>query len=306
MLDHALTLELAPTGATARPTRAFPAGDRKRTDAPDFTRAFLSESLARVASLRFLTPSEQRTLNQIRGYGFLHAMWLAEQFTLPFFMDQAGARLQGGDTSTRALLAFVGGEAERSERFDRFASAFEDGFDAQCKAFGPADVITEAVLAYHPLTVALFILQLEWAMHRHYIATIKYDKRVDRSIKRLLEANGFGEPARARLAMQVVKSIAARYSPEERSAAIAGYGKLALEVDGALDRQAKLDRRTLMNATGRRLSDAECAEFFETQRQALRWTFLGAGMSHPEFLRVVDELDPKMARRIEQIAPAFS
>ncbi len=37
----------------------------------DFSKPFLPESLARVTPLSFLTQAEQRTLNQIRGHGYL-------------------------------------------------------------------------------------------------------------------------------------------------------------------------------------------------------------------------------------------
>ena len=43
----------------------------------------------------------------------------------------------------------------------------------------------------------------------------------------------------------------------------------------------------------------------EQQHQAQRWTFIGSGMSHPNFLGTVQQLSPASAKRLAEIAPAF-
>ena len=42
------------------------------------------------------------------------------------------------------------------------------------------------------------------------------------------------------------------------------------------------------------------------QTQALRWTYLGSGMSHPKFLATVGALSPSGRARIEAAVPTFS
>ena len=54
-------------------------GDKKL----DFSKPFMPESLAQVKKLTFLTPEEQRTLNQIRGHEYLSMFGLVEEFILP-------------------------------------------------------------------------------------------------------------------------------------------------------------------------------------------------------------------------------
>jgi hypothetical protein len=61
-------------------------GDDKRLD---FAKPFMLESLAGVRQLDFLSPTEQRTLNQIRGLGYLVMFGLVEEFILPFVLDHA-------------------------------------------------------------------------------------------------------------------------------------------------------------------------------------------------------------------------
>jgi hypothetical protein len=54
-------------------------GGEKRLD---FTKPFMPEPLAQVKQLSFLTPDEQRILNQIRGYEYLAMFGLVEEFIL--------------------------------------------------------------------------------------------------------------------------------------------------------------------------------------------------------------------------------
>jgi len=45
-----------------------------------------------------------------------------------------------------------------------------------------------------------------------------------------------------------------------------------------------------MRATGRNLTEGEREKFMEVQHQANRWTYLGTGMTHPNFLATLDNL----------------
>ena len=79
----------------------------------DFSRPFMPESLARVESLTELTADERRTLNQIRGHGYLAIFGLVEEFILPFVLDHARPRLRDDDHRD-ALRRWSGGKAERT------------------------------------------------------------------------------------------------------------------------------------------------------------------------------------------------
>jgi hypothetical protein len=54
------------------------------------------------------------------------------------------------------------------------------------------------------------------------------------------------------------------------------------------------------------LTTAEREELTAQQHQALRWTYLGSGMVHPRFVATLEAMSPAAARRIAEIAPAFS
>jgi hypothetical protein len=53
------------------------------------------------------------------------------------------------------------------------------------------------------------------------------------------------------------------------------------------------------------LTGSERDEFVAVQQQANRWTYLGSGMTHPNFLATLGSIQPAERQRLEQVAPAF-
>jgi len=87
--------------------------------------------------------------------------------------------------------------------------------------------------------------------------------------------------------------------------AIDEYLEIGGMLDGGLRALVKLDMESLRLATGRVLTEPEREQFTEVQLQAQRWTFIGSGITHPQFLATVGRLSPAARTRLEQIAPAF-
>src|SRR5215468_6447911 len=106
-----------------------------------FTQPLMPESFARVEELSFLTPAEKLKLNQIRGYDYLCAFGLVEEFILPFVLDHARQQLQGDDYRVRAFLAFAVEEAKHIHLFKGFRAEFENEFGAECLFIGPPSAI---------------------------------------------------------------------------------------------------------------------------------------------------------------------
>ena len=55
----------------------------------------------------------------------------------------------------------------------------------------------------------------------------------------------------------------------------------------------------------RRITAHVRAQMRTIQHQALRWTFLGSGMTHENFLTTLERLSPAAYEQIIQVAPAF-
>jgi hypothetical protein len=275
-------------------------------DRLDFSRPFLPEALARVEALPSLSPAERRLLNQIRGNAYLNIFGLVEEFILPFVLDHVRPGLAVDDWRTRALLQFAGEEAKHIQLFKRFRAAFEAGFGHRCARIGPPQEVARHVLSHDPLGVALVILHIEWMTQRHYLDSVRGDEGLDPLFKSLLRHHWMEEAQHARLDTLMVEALAEGKSEAELVRGVDAYLAIGCFLDQGLAQQVAMDLDALERATGRKLGEPERARLQEAQHQANRWTYLGSGMSHPEFLATVGRFSPAQRARLQEVAPAFS
>lgn len=271
----------------------------------DFGRPFLPEALARVEGLDFLSPGEKLKLNQIRGHFYLYMFGAVEEFILPFVLDHARRDLGGDDYRTRAFLQFAGEEAKHIHLFKAFRRDFIEGFGTECDVIGPPEAIAAAVLDQPPLAVALAILHIEWMTQRHWVECARDDGDLDPQFRSLLKHHWMEEAQHAKLDTLMVEALAAECDEETVAAGIAGYAEIGAFFDGGLRQQAAFDYESLCEATGRRFAADEKARFLEVQHQVLRYTFLGSGMTHPNFLDTVAAISPAARAEVEAAASAF-
>jgi hypothetical protein len=141
---------------------------------------------------------------------------------------------------------------------------------------------------------------------RHYLDSIVDDAGLDPQFKSLLKHHWMEESQHAKLDALMVQAIADTCSDEERAKAIDGYLEIGGMLDAGLMQQVKFDFESLKRATGHAFTPDETDRFFSTQQQATRWTYLGTGMSHKNFLTIADLVKPGAAAQLEQIVPLFS
>jgi len=271
----------------------------------DFSKLFMPESLAGVRKLDFLSTEEQRTLNQIRGLGYLVMFGLVEEFILPFVLDHARPRLASDDYRTRALLQFASEEAKHIQLFKRFREQFDAGFGHRCEVIGPPEAVAAKVLSFSPLAVALLTLHIEWFVQAHYLESIRDDQELDPQFKSLLKHHWLEEAQHTKLDTLIVEEMAAVASPDDIRKAVEEYLEIGAFIDSGMQQQAQFDLESFERSTGRRLDAEERERFIEAQLKALRWTFLGSGITHPNFLATVGKLGPGLREKLEAVAPAF-
>lgn len=271
----------------------------------DFAKSFMPEPLAQVNGLDFLTAEEKRVLNQIRGHEYLSMFGLVEEFILPYAVDHARERLSGDDYRVRALLQFAGEEAKHIQLFKQFRREFADGFGSPCEFIGPAQDVTQFVLSHTPLGVGIAILHIEWITLRHYIDSALDSQDLDPQFKSLLRHHWLEESQHAKIDTLIVQEMAAAASAEEIDLAFAEYGKIGAFIDEGLQRQVPLNIAAFETAVGWKLLPREREDMSAAMLKALRWTYLGTGMTHPNFLATVEKIKPEARAQIEAMAPAF-
>lgn len=271
----------------------------------DFARPFMPENLARTAGAAGLTADECRVLNQIRGHEYLVIFGLVEEFILPFVLDHARPQLNGDDARVRALLNFASEEAKHIDLFKRFHARFVDGFGSECGVIGPPEAVAAEVLRHDPLAVALVILQIEWMTQRHYVDSVRDDGDLDPLFKSLLKHHWMEEAQHARLDTLMVEALAEGRDEAAIQGALDEYLEIGTFLDNGLKAQAGLNLDAFEKATGRVLTADERTALAAQQHQALRWTYLGSGMTHPKFVATLAAMSPAARDRIAEIAPAF-
>jgi hypothetical protein len=271
----------------------------------DFTKPFMPESLAQVKQLSFLTAEEQLTLNQIRGHEYLAMFGLVEEFILPYVVDHARLHLSGDDYRARALLQFAGEEAKHIHLFKRFRQEFEGGFGSKCDFIGPSEDIKRFVLSHSPLGVSIAILHIEWITLRHYIEGVRDNQNLDLQFKSLLKHHWLEESQHTKLDTLIVESVASTASQDEIDQAFQEYAAIGEFLDQGIQQQTEFDVESFVKANGRRLSKSQRDEMTAAVLKGMRWTYLGTGMTHPNFLATVEAIKPEARKQIEEMAPAF-
>ncbi len=271
----------------------------------DFKRNFLPESLARTGSAPGLSEAERLTLNHIRGHEYLTIFGLVEEFILPFVLDHARPQLNGDDARVRALLNFAGEEAKHIHLFKLFHRRFTDGFGTPCSVVGPPEAVAAEVLRRDPLAVALLILHIEWMTQSHYVDSVRDNRDLDPLFKSLLKHHWMEEAQHAKLDTLMGEALAEGRDEAGIARAVDEYLELGLFFDEAFRAQAGFNLDALEQVRGRTFPQEERDGLQAQQHQALRWTYLGSGMTHPKFVATLEGLSPAQRDRIAEVAPAF-
>ena len=220
-------------------------------------------------------------------------------------LDHVRPHLNEDDYRTRALLQFASEEAKHIQLFRKFAEEFKQGFVTHCETIGPPEEIGKAVLSHSPLGVALVILGIEWTTQQHYIESVRDDIELDPQFKSLLRHHWIEEAQHTKIDTLMVQALTNNLTPAEIEKGISDYASIGRLVDGGLKQQVEFDMQALQRAAGRELNEAEQEQFRLIQLQALRWTYLGSAMTHPNFLATVGDFSPSGRKQIEEMAPAF-
>jgi hypothetical protein len=271
----------------------------------DFSRGFMPEALARTASAPGLEETQRLILNQIRGHEYLVIFGLVEEFILPFVLDHARPQLNGDDHRVRALLQFASEEAKHIHLFKQFHHRFTDGFGTDCAVIGPPEAVAAEILRHDPLAIALLVLHIEWMTQRHYVDSVRNDGELEPLFRSLLKHHWMEEAQHAKLDMLMVQALAEGRDEAGIARAIDEYLEMGVFLDEGFKAQVGFNLDALERASGQSLDPDERQALDAQQHQALRWTYIGSGMTHPKFVEALTALSPAARDRIAEVAPAF-
>jgi hypothetical protein len=103
----------------------------------------------------------------------------------------------------------------------------------------------------------------------------------------------------------MVETIAAGLTQKQIDDAIEGYFTIGEFLDGGLKQQTEFDLEAFEAAAGCKLTAEQRDRFMAVQHQANRWTYIGTGMTHPNFVETMGKLSSDMRKILEVVAPRF-
>src|SRR5262245_10408559 len=245
----------------------------------DTTKTIIPDSWVRTQYLAFLNEQEQRTLNHLRAFSYVHLFGNYEEF-IPMHLTELAQRDWHGDrTHLRALLRFGEEEMKHQQLFQRAEAVLEASCDYKCGRYFDKErlaAFTQAMLAYPPLPRALILLALEWGSQRHYIDSVQ-DRTEDRNdplYVDLLKYHWIEENQHTKTGMLEVAQLARDKSPEELSAAFDDMQGIGGLVDETFVGQVEQELATFQSVTDHSLTEPEAAVLREALCQSMRaiWT----------------------------------
>ena len=103
----------------------------------------------------------------------------------------------------------------------------------------------------------------------------------------------------------MIEEIVANSTAKEIDQAFADYADIGAFLDKGIQQQAGFNIESFIRSTGRDLPKSEKEQVHDAMLKGMRWTYLGSGMTHPNFLATVEAIKPEARSEIEGMAGAF-
>ena len=135
--------------------------------------------------------------------------------------------------------------------------------------------------------------------------SVRDNQGMDPQFKSLLKHHWQEESQHTKLDTLMVECLAKEATPGGIDKAFGDYADIGMFLDNGIGKQAEFNVESFMRATGRTLASKERDEMTKAMIKGMRWTYLGTGMTHPNFLATVEAIKPEARKQVEAMAPAF-
>ena len=257
------------------------------------TKRIVPDSWVRTQHLAFLDEQEQRTLNHLRAFSYVHLFGNYEEFIPIHLTGLAHQDWHDNRAHLRALLRFGEEEMKHQQLFLRAEAVLEESCGYEIGRYFDPDKsrvieFTNAMLAYPPLSRSLTLLALEWGSQRHYVDSVRdhTGESGDPLYVDILKYHWIEENQHTKTGVLEIERLARDMRPEELRRAfddIQGIGGL---VDKTFVGQVEQEIATLQRATGCEFTELERTALAETLHQSMTAIWAEVAFTHPRFKQV--------------------
>jgi hypothetical protein len=299
---------------TARYARCISASKRVRWDIDadvirgrqfDLSQRFLPNGLSKVDELTFLSASEARLLSQVQGRTYAQIFGLVERYINAKVLEVSRDHWLNDQTALQALIRFSDEELKHQELFRRIEAMIAAVMPAGYRAVAEANAVAQFVLGKSTWSVLALTSFIELFTQKHYTESIESEQNVSPLWKDVFMYHWREECQHAILDELEWQRADAKLAAAERDRAVGDLIELVAAVDGILQGQAAADVEYFVSIAGRDFNAEERRALDAGVLKAYRWQYIGSGVQHPHFMRLLTSLTTpaQMARIGAALAP---
>ena len=299
---------------TSRYARAISASKRVRWDIDadvirgrhfDLSQRFLPNQLSQVDELIFLSEAQRRLLSQVQGRTYALIFGLVERFINAKVLEISRDHWLGNQTALQALIRFSDEELKHQELFRRIEAMIAQAMPEGYRAAAEPNAVAQFVLGKSTWAVLGLTCFIELFTQQHYTASIAPDADISPLWKDVFMFHWKEEVQHAILDELEWRREDAKLTAEERDAAVTDLIDLVAGVDGILNGQAAADVEYFTTIVDRTFTAAERRALDAGVLRAYRWQYIGSGVEHPHFMRLLTKLttSAQMERVVAALTP---
>ena len=274
----------------------------------DLAQKFLPDGLSLVDQLPFLDADDRRRYGQVQGRTYANMFGLVERFIGAKALELGRAHALGDQAAVEALVRFTDEELKHQALFRRIEALVARGMPAGYRFVPQPNDVAMFVLVRSTWAVLALTLHIELLSQSHYRQSIDDDPDVSPLYKDVFFFHGKEESQHAVLDELEWRREDESLSAQARDRAVDDLIALVAGIDELLQAQAAADTRYFVGTAGGEFTAAEAGQIGATMLRAYRWQYIGSGVTHTRFPKVLGELvTPAQAKRVEAaLAPLLA
>jgi para-aminobenzoate N-oxygenase AurF len=254
----------------------------------DASRRWLPLRLSGAPRATCLTPAEKIKLTQVEMGAYAHLFGYVEEFIAPTMVTLARDFAVDRREVFDALTNFASEEVKHMTLFRELRASVDGTLGFPLEVLPGAAEVARAVLSKHTGAVLLLTSAIEWLTQLHYLSCFHDDAELDPFTKHVFRSHWLEESQHARLDHLETLRAFRGMGGAEKERALDDLVELVGAVDGLLQTQAQLDVDNLQQCLWRRLGPGERAEILAAVLAAKRYTFIESGVTHPNFVELLE------------------
>jgi hypothetical protein len=265
----------------------------------DLSQSFLPNELSLVDEIAFLDAAEKRLLSQIQGRTYASLFGLVERFVNAKVLEVSRAHWFEDQTALEALVRFSDEELKHQELFRRIEALMAAVMPVGYQPVAEPNAVAAAVLSKSTWAVLGLICCIELFTQQHYTGSIDAKSDISPLWKDVFMFHWKEECQHAMLDELEWLREDAKLSVAERDRAVDDLIDLVAAVDGIIQGQSAADVSYFTSIASRKFTVEEHRALYAGVLKAYRWQYIGSGVQHPHFQKVLGSLiNAQQAERI--------